>query len=111
MRLRVALITSSPDMELLDGLLTTGDYDITVIDDRDLAYSQVRLLMPDVIVMCVDFEQCTSCHVLSMLKIDSATSHIPVLMCLGRSASPLEDRNLREADRFETATQPVFSMN
>jgi len=101
MRLNVALVTPSPELEGLDALLTAGDYDILVIDSMDRAYSQIRHLQPDIVVLSLDFEERAGCQLLSMLKLDAATSHIPVLTSPGPSVSSLIDRNVQHPGRAE----------
>jgi DNA-binding response OmpR family regulator len=111
MRLSVALVTPSPELEGLDTLLTAGEYDLLVIDSMDRAYSEIRELQPDVVVLGLEFDERAACQLLSMLKLDTATSHIPVLTSPGPAVASLLDRDLQSPNRLETSPSVSCSMN
>src|SRR5262245_40783766 len=110
MRLCVALVTPSPEIQGLDTLFAAGDHEIFVIDSIDGAYSEIRHLQPDVVVLAVDFEECAGCRLLSMLKFDSATSHIPVVTSIGPSGPSLIDRSVQPR-RLVTSSSLACSVN
>jgi len=111
MRLSVALVTPSPELDGLDTLLTAGNYETFVIDSIDGAYSEIRHLQPDVVVLALDFEECAGCRLLSMLKFDSTTSDIPVVTSTGPFVASWIDRNVRQPRRLVRSSSLACSYN
>lgn len=77
---KVAVINGSSEvLELLEVVLDAGHYDVIFMDSNEHAYSQVRRLQPQMVVLCMQIEDVEAFHVLSMLKMDEDTKRIPVL--------------------------------
>lgn len=77
---KVAVINGSSEvLELLEVVLDAGHYDVIFMDSNEHAYSQVRRLQPQMVVLCMQIEDVEAFHVLSMLKMDDDTKRIPVL--------------------------------
>jgi response regulator RpfG family c-di-GMP phosphodiesterase len=76
----IAFIASAVSSDALDRLLEAGGYDIMLIDSMNDAYTQIKEVMPHLVIVCMQPEEETlGCQVLSMLSLDRETSHIPVL--------------------------------
>jgi len=64
---------------MLESVLDAGRYDMVFVEPGDRAYSQIRRVIPDLVILCTRIEQLDGFQLLSMLKLDPATSEIPVL--------------------------------
>ena len=78
----VVVVNGTPDVfDLIESLLDAGHYDVVFVADVDHAYSQIRRARPDLVVVCLGFDDPAGFQVLSMLKLDAETRGIPVLTC------------------------------
>lgn len=77
---KVAVVNGSSEvLDLLETVLDAGHYDIIFVESNEHAYSQVKRLQPNLVILCVHIEDVDAFHVLSMLKMDEETRRIPVL--------------------------------
>ena len=77
---RVMIVNgSSQILELLEAVLDQGHYDVVFVESNDHAYSQIKRVQPDLVILCVCIEDIEGFQVLSMLKLDDDTREIPVL--------------------------------
>src|SRR5206468_9469804 len=77
---KVVIINGSTEMlELLETVLDAGHYDVVFVESSDHAYSQIKRVQPNLVILCVRIDEMDGLHVLSMLKLDVDTKHIPVL--------------------------------
>jgi CheY-like chemotaxis protein len=78
---KVMIVTPHAGCAMPDGLLAAVDAEVVVIESVGRAYSQIKQVSPHMVIMCLSFDDIDGCRVLSMLKVDPETSHIPVVMC------------------------------
>ena len=77
---KVVIVNGSPEiLRLLETVLEAGRYDVVFVESTEHAYSQVKHVRPDLVILCVRIEDMGGFQVLSMLKLDDDTRHIPVL--------------------------------
>jgi PleD family two-component response regulator len=77
---RVMIVNGNPQiLQLLEAALDEGHYDVVFVESTDHAYSQIKRVQPDLVILCVCIEDLEGFQVLSMLKLDDATRGIPVL--------------------------------
>lgn len=77
---KVVIVNGSPGiLELLDTALEAGRYDIVFVESNEHAYSQIKRVQPNLVILCVRLEESDGFQVLSMLKLDEETRTIPVL--------------------------------
>ena len=76
---KVMVVGSQPNQRVLETLADAGDYDVVIVESAARAYSHIKRVIPNLVVLCLDVDDPDGCHVLSMLKLDSATSWIPVV--------------------------------
>ena len=62
-----------------ESVLDAGRYDMVFVEPGDRAYSQIRRVIPDLVILCTRIEQLDGFQLLTMLKLDPETSEIPVL--------------------------------
>src|SRR5437762_13908929 len=77
---KVVIVNGSTEiLELLESVLEAGHYDIVFVESSAHAYSQIKRVKPNLVILCVRIEDLDGFQVLSMLKLDDETRGIPVL--------------------------------
>ena len=77
---KVVIVNGSPQtLELLENVLEAGRYDIVFVESSSHAYSQIKRVQPNLVILCVQIDAMETFQVLSMLKLDDATRNIPIL--------------------------------
>lgn len=77
---RVVVVDGSPDvLDLLESALDGGRYDLSFAEAGQHAYSLIKREQPDLVVLTVRIDALDGFQLLSMLKLDPATRHIPVV--------------------------------
>jgi len=107
----IAFVASSPTSDTLDRLFDAGGCDVLLIDSIDDAYTQIKSVMPQLVIVCMQpDEETIGCQVLSMLGIDRQTADIPVLTHFVEPDRPRMAGAATDAARFERRTLSL-SMN
>jgi CheY-like chemotaxis protein len=70
---------NSEVLGLLESVLDSGRYDMVFVEPGDRAYSQIRKVLPNLVILCTHLERLDGFQILSMLKLDPETRDIPVL--------------------------------
>jgi CheY-like chemotaxis protein len=78
---RTIVIVNGDDrvVYLLDAVVESGHYDIVFVESTAHAYSQIKRLRPNLVVICTRLGEMDGFQVLTMLKLDEQTRSIPVL--------------------------------
>ncbi len=77
---KVVIVNGSPDvLEMLESVLDPGHYDVVFVESGAHAYSQIKRVRPQLVILCMRIEDLEGFQVLSMLKLDDDTVRIPVL--------------------------------
>jgi PleD family two-component response regulator len=103
---------SSAILELLETVLDAGRYDVVFVESSEHAYSQIKRVHPDLVILCVRIDEPASFQVLSMLKLDDDTKDIPILTYTTEydGQEPEEEpAETTETDMF--AAKPAVWMN
>jgi CheY-like chemotaxis protein len=90
---------------LLETVLDAGQYDVVFVESTEHAYSHIKRLTPQLIIVCLDIDDIDGFQVLSMLKLDNDTKNIPVVTC----TVPQEDEVTHEESverRDDVFSQP-----
>jgi PleD family two-component response regulator len=96
---KVVIVNGSAEiLELLETVLDAGHYDVVFVESSQHAYSQIKRVQPNLVILCVRIEDADGFQVLSMLKLDEETRTIPVLTYTTEGAN-------EDADD-ETAEEP-----
>jgi two-component system, cell cycle response regulator DivK len=108
---KVLIVNGSSDvLEVLEPVLEAGNYDVVFVESSGHAYSQIRRVQPDLVILCVQMDDVEGLHVLSMLKLDSETRNIPVVTY----TSPADEEPDEEEEETEPplfTARPAFLMN
>lgn len=101
---KVLIVNGSSDvLEVLEPVLDAGNYDVVFVEASAHAYSQIRRVQPDLVILCVRMNDTDGLTVLSMLKLDAETRDIPVVTY----TSPPDDDV--EQDEEDDDEPPMFS--
>ncbi len=103
---------SSQILELLETVLDAGRYDVVFVESSQHAYSQIRRVQPNLVILCVQVDDPTGLQVLSMLKLDPETREIPILTYTTEfDEQDEEDAPAETTDTEMFAAKPAVWMN
>ena len=63
---------------MLETVLDAGRYDMVFVES-DRAYSQIKKVVPNLVILCTRIEKLDGFQLLTMLKLDAETRNIPIL--------------------------------
>ena len=64
---------------MLETVLDAGRYDMVFVESSERAYSQIKKVLPNLVILCARIERLEGFQLLTMLKLDPDTREIPVL--------------------------------
>lgn len=109
---KVVIVNGSSEvLDLLETVLEAGRYDVVFVESNAHAYSQVKRVQPNLVILCVRIEDPEGFHVLSMLKIDAETRDIPILTYTTEFDGEAEDETPEPSEAEIFAPAPVVRMN
>ena len=99
---------------MLETVLDAGRYDMVFVESGDRAYSQIKKVIPNLVILCTKIEELDGFQLLTMLKLDSDTRDIPVLTytteCEGQDFDDAISQLAEDEDDF-LPTRPALRMN
>ena len=102
---KVAIVNGNPDvLALAETVLSAGHYDVVFIESVTHAYSHIKRVQPNLVILCINFDDAEALQVLSMLKLDEETRGIPVLTYATNEG---QDEHEEESDISE---MPLFAL-
>ena len=105
---KVAIINGNPEvLALIENVLSAGHYDIVFVESVAHAYSHIKRVQPNLVILCVHFDNMEALQVLSMLKLDEDTRSIPVLTYTAGYESQEEEPEDEEDP--DAAAMSIFS--
>lgn len=117
---KVVIVNGTADLlDMVQPVLTAGNYDVVFVESNDHAYSHIKRDHPSLVILCLDMHEREGFQVLSMLKLDEDTRTIPVLTCLSEYELPLDRTSFIKHDEDAGdlgddtifASAPAVSMN
>ena len=108
---KVVIVNGSTEvLGLLDEMLAAGRYDVVFVESIAHAYSQIKRVQPNLVVLCVRIDDTDGFQVLSMLKLDEETSRIPVVTYTSEYAGQEDEDEIAEPSETDlfTATPAVW---
>src|ERR687896_1140228 len=77
---KVVVVNGSTEvLGILEAVLDAGRYDMVFVESSDHAYSQIKKVLPNLVILCARIENLEGFQLLTMLKLDADTRDIPVL--------------------------------
>ena len=109
---RVLIVNGTGDvLDVLEPVLEAGNYDVVFVESSAHAYSQIRRVQPDLVILCLELEDAEGLRVLSMLKLDAETRDIPVVTYTSAADDAPEDEAEDEEPAPMFVTRPALLMN
>lgn len=109
---KVLIVNGDGDvLEMLEPMLEAGNYDVVFVEATEHAYSQIKRVQPDLVILCVRMDDADGLAVLSMLKLDPDTVDVPVVTF---TSAPEDDEPEPADDEDEPPmfmTRPAMLMN
>ena len=110
---KVVVVNGSPEiLEMLETVLDAGRYDMVFVESSARAYSRVRHVQPDLVIVCMRIDDVEVFQLLSMLKLDAETRRIPVVTYTTNLEADADEpeNDVVEEDEFPIA-RPTMPMN
>jgi PleD family two-component response regulator len=110
---KVVVVNGSPEiLEMLETVLDAGRYDMVFVESSTRAYSRVRNVQPDLVIVCMRIDDVEVFQLLSMLKLDAETRRIPVVTYTTHLDADNEEpeEEVVEEDEFPIV-RPTMTMN
>jgi PleD family two-component response regulator len=77
---KVVVVNGNTDvLGMLETVLDAGRYDMVFVESSDRAYSQIKKVVPNLVILCTRIEELDGFQLLTMLKLDAETKDIPIL--------------------------------
>ena len=110
---RVVLVSKHPSWShTLETILETTPCDVVFVESTAHAYSQIKRVAPDLVIVCLEIDDRNGFHALSMLKLDRRTREIPVIVCAAEpEADGFADRWGERDERVFIESQAAFPMS
>ena len=99
---------------MLETVLDAGRYDMVFVESGEHAYSQVKRVLPNLVILCTRIERLDGFQLLTMLKLDPETRDIPVLTYTTEYEGQDFDAavtQLAEEEEEVFPTRPALRMN
>lgn len=111
---KVVIVNGGTDMlTLLETVLDAGHYDVVFVESSEHAYSHIKRVQPNLIILCMRIDDRDGFQVLSMLKMDNETRRIPVLTYTMELEGQEVEREVPEPQEMEifASSKPASPMN
>ena len=100
---KVMIVNGSSDvLEVLEPVLDAGKYDVVFVESGTHAYSHIKRVQPNLVILCLRMDDAEGFQVLSMLKLDPDTRDIPVVTYASDGEQEEPD------DEVEEDEAPIF---
>jgi CheY-like chemotaxis protein len=77
---KVVVVNGNTDvLGMLEAVLDAGRYDMVFVESGEHAYSNIKQVLPNLVILCTRIEELNGFQLLTMLKLDPQTRGIPVL--------------------------------
>ena len=111
---KVVIVNGTPEiLDLLESVLDAGHYDVVFVESSHHAYSQIKRVQPNLVILCVRIAEADGFQVLSMLKLDEETKSIPVVTYTTEydSQDSGDEETLEASDSEMFGSKPALWMN
>ena len=112
---KVVIVNGSTEMlGVVETVLEAGHYDVVFVESNAHAYSQIRQVRPNLVILCLNMDHPEGFQVLSMLGLDEATRDIPILTYstdFDRQESDEEVAEPSDPEEMFPAATPAARMN
>ena len=100
---------------MLETVLDAGRYDMVFVESGDRAYSQIKKVVPNLVILCTRIEELDGFQLLTMLKLDQETKNIPILTYTteyeGQDFDSAISQLAEDEEEFLPPQRPALRMN
>jgi CheY-like chemotaxis protein len=100
---------------MLEAVLDAGRYDMVFVESGEHAYSHIKQVLPNLVILCTRIEELNGFQLLTMLKLDPETRDIPVLTYTteyeGQDFEAAVSQLADEEEEVFRTTRPALRMN
>jgi PleD family two-component response regulator len=100
---------------MLETVLDAGRYDMVFVESSDRAYSQIKKVVPNLVILCTRIEELEGFQLLTMLKLDEETKNIPILTYTteyeGQDFDSAISQLAEDEEELLPAQRPALRMN
>ena len=100
---------------MLEAVLDAGRYDMVFVESGEHAYSHIKQVLPNLVILCTRIEELNGFQLLTMLKLDPETRDIPVLTYTteyeGQDFEAAVSQLADEEEAVFRAARPALRMN
>lgn len=99
---------------MLEAVLDAGRYDMVFVESSNNAYTQIKKVVPNLVIVCARIDHLEPFQLLTMLKLDGDTRDIPVLTYTTEYEGQDFDAvvsQMAEDDEEQFTSRPALSMN
>ena len=100
---------------MLETVLDAGRYDMVFVDSSDRAYTQIKKVVPNLVILCTRIEELDGFQLLTMLKLDEETKNIPILTYTteyeGQDFDSAISQLAEDEEELLPAQRPALRMN
>jgi PleD family two-component response regulator len=99
---------------MLETVLDAGRYDMVFVESGEHAYTHIKTVLPNLVILCTRIEQLDGFQLLTMLKLDAETQDIPVLTYTTEYEGQDFDAaisQLAEEEEYLLPARPALRMN
>jgi CheY-like chemotaxis protein len=112
---KVVVVNGSADvLGMLETVLDAGRYDMVFVESGNRAYSQIKKVQPQLVILCTRIDELDGFQLLTMLKLDPETKSVPVLTytteCEGQDFEQAISQFADDDDAL-LPTRPALRMN
>ena len=108
---KVVIVNGSTDMmTLLETVLDAGHYDVVFVESSEHAYSHIKRVQPNLVILCMRIEDREGFQVLSMLKLDDETCRIPVVTYTTEYEGQEIEEDVPDASELEMFSSAKIAM-
>ena len=100
---------------MLETVLDAGRYDMVFVESSDRAYTQIKKVVPNLVILCTRIEELDGFQLLTMLKLDQETKDIPILTYTteyeGQDFDSAISQLADDEEEFLPTQRPALRMN
>ena len=113
---KVVVVNGNTDvLGMLETVLDAGRYDMVFVESGEHAYSQIKKVLPNLVILCARIENLEGFQLLTMLKLDDETKDIPILTYTteyeGQDFDSAISQLADDDDDFLPPQRPALRMN
>ena len=103
---------TSEILELFESVLEAGRYDMVFVESSAHAYTRIKGVQPNLVILCMRLDDADAFNLLSMLKLDDETRRIPIVTYAQEfDAQPEEQPDDDDAEDDFPVLRPSVTMN